>query len=241
MEASSTAPSFATSVPNGIPGPGMCGNQTTGRQIYPGAYIKQEKPGAAPPRPEPRGALPSSPPGEQAHSTVSTATPSLEGTLLAGPLLQVREVVTKHLLSRPRDWQRLPSGAQPPSPPGAFSASSSTSGTEVPTRAGAHFRWRMSQLPPLFSKGSMTRPPPLPRPTPRRGKRSHFLLGIDAPFLETQRPSPGRVVPQMGSCPAHRAAGCLVESPPLRPGPDGEAFPKQARLDFSSGGGDDRS
>ena len=79
----------------------MCGNQTTGRQIYPGAYIKREKPGAAPPRQEPGGALPSSPPGEQARSTVSTATPSLEGTLLAGPLLQVREVVTKHLLSRP--------------------------------------------------------------------------------------------------------------------------------------------
>lgn len=101
IEAGSSAPSLATSVPNGIPGSGMCGNQTTGRQIYPGAYIKREKPGAAPPRQEPGGALPSSPPGEQARSTVSTATPSLEGTLLAGPLLQVREVVTKHLLSRP--------------------------------------------------------------------------------------------------------------------------------------------
>ncbi|GAB5580225.1 orexigenic neuropeptide QRFP [Prionailurus iriomotensis] len=70
QRAGSTALSFATSVPNGIPGSGMCGNQTTGRQIYPGAYIKQEKPGAAPPRQEPGGALPSSPPGEQARSTM---------------------------------------------------------------------------------------------------------------------------------------------------------------------------
>lgn len=109
INAVSTAPSFTTTtgVPNGIPGSGMCSNQRAEWQSTQGADIKQENPGSTPPRQDPRGALPSSLPGEQARDSVSTAAPSLAGAPLPRALSQVRSCTgpgggDQQLLLQPR-------------------------------------------------------------------------------------------------------------------------------------------
>ncbi|KAJ8792448.1 hypothetical protein J1605_019667 [Eschrichtius robustus] len=130
-------------VPNGIPGSGMCNNQSAPHTCTQGACIRQGEPGATPPGREPRAALPSPAQGPPAllgaglqHGEYSRSIPSRNATQA---LLQLRSWAwavgttgthgagkarrggDQHLTLQPRAAQRLATGALQDLAPGLAS------------------------------------------------------------------------------------------------------------------------